>query len=68
MLRADGGRLMEGIIDLAFVEDDTWIIVDFKTDVDVFAHGGQYQRQLQWYAHALTRLTGMPARPYLLGV
>ena len=59
---------MEGVIDLAFVEDSTWVIVDFKTDVDISSHGGQYQRQLQWYASALSRLTGLPARAYLLGV
>jgi ATP-dependent helicase/nuclease subunit A len=68
MLRLDDGRLMEGIIDLAFVEDHTWILVDFKTDADISAHNGQYQRQLQWYATALSRLTGLPARAYLLGV
>jgi len=59
---------MEGIIDLAFVEDNTWIIVDFKTDADISERNGQYQRQLQWYASALSRLTGLPARAYLLGV
>jgi ATP-dependent exoDNAse (exonuclease V) beta subunit len=67
-----GGRLMEGIIDLAFVEDDAWVIVDFKTDADISGHPSkqrdQYQRQLQWYASALSRLTGLPARAYLLGV
>jgi ATP-dependent exoDNAse (exonuclease V) beta subunit len=68
MLQVEGGRLMEGIIDLAFVEDNTWVIVDFKTDADISAHNDQYQRQLQWYASALSRLTGLPARAYLLGV
>jgi ATP-dependent exoDNAse (exonuclease V) beta subunit len=68
MLHVDGGRLMEGIIDLAFVEDNTWVIVDFKTDADVSGHRDQYSRQLQWYASALSRLTGLPARAYLLGV
>ncbi len=68
MLLVDGGRLMEGIIDLAFIEDNTWIIVDFKTDADISGHRDQYQRQLQWYASALSRLTGLPARAYLLGV
>ena len=67
-LEGAGGRLMEGIIDLAFVEDNTWIIVDFKTDADISERNGQYQRQLQWYASALSRLTGLPARAYLLGV
>ena len=68
MLQVEGGRLMEGIIDLAFVEDNTWVIVDFKTDADVSKQRDQYSRQLQWYASALSRLTGLPARGYLLGV
>jgi ATP-dependent helicase/nuclease subunit A len=61
-------RLMEGIIDLAFVEEGAWVIVDFKTDADVSKPRAQYQRQLQWYAAALSRLTGLPAQAYLLGV
>lgn len=64
----DDGRLMEGIIDLAFVENGAWVIVDFKTDADISAVRDQYKRQLQWYASALSRLTGLPARAYLLGV
>jgi ATP-dependent exoDNAse (exonuclease V) beta subunit len=68
MLRLDDARLMEGILDLAFVEDGAWVIVDFKTDTDISGHREQYQRQLQWYACALNRLTGLPARAYLLGV
>ncbi len=68
MLQVDGGRVMEGIIDLAFVENGAWVIVDFKTDADISAVRNQYNRQLQWYASALSRLTGLPARAYLLGV
>lgn len=68
MLRVDGGRLMEGVVDLAFVEGNAWVIVDFKTDADISGQQSQYQRQLQWYASALHRLTGLPARAYLLGV
>jgi len=67
-MEGDGNRLMEGIIDLAFVEDDAWVVVDFKTDADVSAKGDLYQRQLQWYASALSRLTGLSARAYLLSV
>jgi ATP-dependent helicase/nuclease subunit A len=67
-LQLPDGRLLEGIIDLAFVEDATWIIVDFKTDADSTARREQYERQLQWYAHALTRLTGMQARAHLLSL
>jgi ATP-dependent exoDNAse (exonuclease V) beta subunit len=68
MLNADGNRLMEGIIDLAFIEAGVWVIVDFKTGADISAHQEHYRRQLQWYAAALSRLTGLPARAYLLAV
>lgn len=67
-LPLDGGRLFEGIIDLAFVENGEWIVVDFKTDADLDELRPAYERQLQWYAYALTRLTGMPAHACLLGV
>jgi ATP-dependent helicase/nuclease subunit A len=67
-LPLEGGRLLEGVIDLAFVEDGAWIIVDFKTDADVDASRRRYERQLQWYAFALQRLTGMPTRAALLGI
>jgi len=61
-------RLLEGVIDLAYVEAGCWTILDFKTDADLADRRAQYERQLQWYAHALTQLTGMRARAYLLGV
>jgi len=44
------------------------VIVDFKTDADVGEHRTQYERQLQWYAFALSKITGMPARAFLLAV
>jgi ATP-dependent exoDNAse (exonuclease V) beta subunit len=67
-LRLEGDRVVEGVIDLAFLENERWIIVDFKTDVDSAETRAQYQRQLQWYAFALTAMTGLPARAVLLGV
>ena len=62
------GRVLEGFIDLAFVENGQWIVVDFKTDADTQQRREQYERQLQWYAFAMTAMTGMPARAVLLGV
>jgi ATP-dependent exoDNAse (exonuclease V) beta subunit len=67
-LNLGDGRLIEGIIDLAFIENDEWVIVDFKTDADLEEPRASYERQLQWYAYALTRLTGKPAHAFLLGV
>ena len=68
MAKLSDGRLLEGIIDLAFVENDEWAIVDFKTDADAADRRAQYERQLQWYGFALTQLTKMPARAYLLEI
>jgi ATP-dependent exoDNAse (exonuclease V) beta subunit len=62
------GRWLEGVIDLAFLENGGWVVVDFKTDADSALRRAQYERQLQWYAYALARLTGIPASAVLLGV
>jgi ATP-dependent exoDNAse (exonuclease V) beta subunit len=67
-LRIEGDRLLEGVIDLAFLENDVWVVVDFKTDAHSPDRRAQHERQLQWYAHALAKLTGIPARAILLGV
>jgi ATP-dependent helicase/nuclease subunit A len=63
-----GGRLLEGVIDLAFIENGKWIVVDFKTDADTSIRREQYERQLQWYAYALQQLTDMSARAVLLEI
>jgi hypothetical protein len=43
-------------------------VVDFKSDAELSAHQSVYERQAQWYGYALTRLTGLPAKPVLLRV
>ncbi len=68
VLPLDDGRLLEGVIDLAFVENGVWTVIDLKTDADSAERRAQYARQLRWYGYALTKLTGMPARLCLLGV
>jgi ATP-dependent exoDNAse (exonuclease V) beta subunit len=71
-LPLEDGSLLEGVIDLAFIENGAWVIVDFKSDTDSSsdsgARRGQYLRQLQWYGYALERLTGLRAKAYLLEV
>ena len=61
-----GEGLFEGIIDLAFLEDELWHVVDFKTDVYDPARKRRYEGQLRWYVLALERITGKPGRAYLL--
>ena len=48
------GMIVEGIVDLAFEEHGTWIVVDYKTDRE-FAAGGEerYRRQVALYAAAI---------------
>jgi ATP-dependent exoDNAse (exonuclease V) beta subunit len=65
---SEQGRWLEGVIDLAFLENGRWVVVDFKTDADSALRRAQYERQLQWYAYALAKLTGIPASAVLLGV
>ncbi len=58
------GRLLEGIIDFAFIEDGAWILMDFKTDhvagAQADARAVGYRAQVQLYALALERLTQRP--------
>jgi ATP-dependent helicase/nuclease subunit A len=60
--------VLDGVIDLAFVEDGMWTIVDFKTDADTQERRGRYELQLRWYGYALEKLTGMRARAILFEV
>ena len=63
-----GKRVLEGVIDLAFVQNDKWQVVDFKTDEDLQSNRRAYERQLQWYVHALSEITGLPGQGTLLKV
>lgn len=56
--------MLKGIIDLAFQEDDSFILVDYKTDA--VAHEQElidsYREQLMLYQAALQCITNMPVR------
>jgi ATP-dependent exoDNAse (exonuclease V) beta subunit len=62
------GTLVEGQVDLAFEEDDGWVVVDFKTDADLRSELDAYRRQVTIYVRALAIATGRPARGVLLRV
>jgi ATP-dependent helicase/nuclease subunit A len=62
--------LLRGSIDLAFREDDGWVLVDYKTDI---VNGGseatlarRYAPQLRLYARAWEACTGEPVKEMLL--
>ncbi len=59
--------LVEGVVDVAFLEDDTgWTVVDFKTDVELEGKVEEYRRQVGLYVEAIARATGQRAWGVLL--
>lgn len=71
-LRMEGDTLLQGVIDCAFKENDSWVLVDYKTDyiTDEDAFIQRYAMQLEWYARALERITGVAVKEmwlYALG-
>jgi ATP-dependent helicase/nuclease subunit A len=66
ILATDTGETLDGSIDLAFLEDDRWILVDYKTDLAPQLRQEAYRRQMLWYLHAIHRLTSLPANGILL--
>ncbi len=67
-LRMHPDRILEGTVDLAFVEAGRWAVVDFKTDADIAARRQHYQRQLQWYMYAISQLSRLPVSGWLLQI
>ena len=64
----DDGRLIEGVVDLAFREEDVWTVVDFKTDRELDQALDVYRRQVGLYAEMIRRATGQAATPVLMRV
>ena len=68
LLKLDGNRVLEGVIDLAFEENGVWHVVDFKTDAEMGSSRKRYENQLRWYCFALARLNKMPVEAHLFSV
>ena len=72
LLRLPNGILAEGIVDLAFRDEDArgsaWTVVDFKTDREIATRQPDYERQVGLYAQAISRASGEPSNPWLLVV
>jgi ATP-dependent helicase/nuclease subunit A len=62
------GTLLEGILDLAFREDNQWVVVDFKTDRELENALEPYFRQVALYATAVSWATGQEAVPIIMRV
>ncbi len=63
-------RIIEGVVDLVFRDEDGWVIVDYKTDVgsdpEFPRRLGAYRRQVDLYAAAWTAMTGEPVKERVL--
>jgi ATP-dependent exoDNAse (exonuclease V) beta subunit len=66
-VQADG-MMIEGVLDLAFDENGTTVVVDFKTDHELAAGETRYRAQLRQYLNAVSRVTGRPASGVLFRV
>jgi len=61
-------KVIEGTVDLAFLEENRWILVDFKTDADLVSQQERYETQVRWYAYSLNQITGLEVEGFLLGI
>ena len=61
-------RLVDGQVDLAYETDSGWVIVDFKTDIEIASAQDAYKQQVALYVEAVKRATGQPATGVLLRV
>lgn len=68
ILPGSGGELIEGVVDLAFREGTSWVVVDFKTDAEIAGRKARYETQVLLYVEAIRAATGEGARGVLLAV
>ena len=71
-MRLDQGggapQLVDGQVDLAYETDEGWIVIDFKTDVEIASAEDSYRQQVSVYVEAVSRATGAPTTGILLRV
>jgi ATP-dependent exoDNAse (exonuclease V) beta subunit len=58
------GEIVEGVIDFAWSDGNSWTVIDYKTG----RTEARYRTQVQLYALALQRATNVPARAILLAL
>lgn len=68
VIKLEDDLLVEGIVDLAFKEEDSWIVVDYKTDFELKGRLEEYRRQVGLYAKAIAQASGQTTRAILLRV
>src|SRR4030095_7687783 len=67
-LRQADGSIVDGVVDLAFLENGAWIVVDFKTDRELERGLAVYRREVCLYAAAIQAATGLKAAAVLMRI
>jgi len=71
-LRIDDGRgtpqIVDGQIDLAYETEQGWMVIDFKTDIEIATAQDAYVQQVSVYLDAVSRATGRPAAGIILQI
>jgi ATP-dependent helicase/nuclease subunit A len=67
-LRLESGAIVEGNVDLAYLEGDEVVVVDFKTDRELEGAMETYRRQVQVYAAAIAAALQRPVRAVVMRV
>jgi ATP-dependent exoDNAse (exonuclease V) beta subunit len=67
---SDGnGIIVEGVADLVFLESGRFVVVEFKTDVEIGREGlARYRRQVGFYAAGVAAATGLPAEGVIVRI
>lgn len=61
--------LLEGTIDLLYHDGSEWVVVDFKTDIELSQESlEKYRQQVAWYIYAVEHLHNATARGVLLQI
>ena len=67
-LPEEDGMLVQGVIDLCYLQDGQWMLLDYKTDAVDHADAlwPLYEAQTALYRRALAEVTGIPVRSVTL--
>jgi len=66
--RSGAPQIVDGQVDLAYETDAGWVVIDFKTDIEIASAQDAYKQQVALYVEAVSRATGRPATGVLLRV
>ena len=64
--RSEEEVMVQGCIDLCFIENGAWVLADYKTERYDETLPERYAPQIKLYARALKELTGIPVRESLI--